>query len=200
MPHDLERNPATLPPRELPVQRARFNDEARETLIKEGYCIYTITGKPQETLDADRPLWLKPHPDYDVFEALESHSSEVAINPNCLFLEGSNNKTFKQQREMVKTFSNELLKKIPEVQAIIGEAADYVKLVYAHLDETDKYLFGKDDHYYYTRTLAKDNEPTPAIVGSLISADKGLSVLYCDPNESRHDLWVAPLVVPAQIR
>lgn len=166
-------------------------------LQKKNISSILITGQSIKTLkDAGRPFWSTWHKDYPNFEASQSRLSEVAINPNQLYLPKSNSKTLDQQLEMVIRLSQDISRKVPGVEAVIGEAPDYVELAFTYLDTTGKRLFGKDYNYNYARTV------TP--VGSRVArvgrfnADRGLGVRSLHPDGSLSDLWAAPLVVPSR--
>lgn len=196
---DAEKNRvihAPLPPKEVPVQIARFSPEVHETLINNGYFIYPLTGKSiEEQQIKDGRLWFKSHENLDSIIALQSDLTEVAINPKQLFLPNSGLKTLEEQIEMVRLFSELLSQDIQGVKAIIGGAADYVELVLSHRDNTGKHLFAKP--YHFTRTLTPVDESNSAIVGyNVLSC--GLKISYCDPNIQSPGFRVTPLVVPAQ--
>jgi len=174
----------------------RFSDEARESLAKERYIIYSLRGQSIQTLRvAGSPFWSAWHHDYPDFEALQSRMSEVAINPSQLFLPKSNSKTLAQQLEMVAHFSQDLSRKVPGVEAVIGEAPDYVELAFTHLGATGKRLFGKDYNYDYARTVTRVGSSV-ALVGGFGAGD-GLDVDRWPPDSGGSYLWAAPLVVPS---
>lgn len=159
--------------------------------------IYGLTGQSIKTLrDAGRKFWSTWHNSLPDFEALGSMHSEVAINPNKLFLPKSNNKTLAQQEEMVGKFSEELGKKVRGVAAIIGQAPDYVELAFAHLDVKKEYLFGAKDNYNYARTKTPTGSSGVADVGDF-SADVGLDVRDWVAGSGGDGVHAAPLVVPA---
>ncbi len=183
---------------EAPVEIKRFSAEQREALEKQGFVIYGLTGQSIKTLrDAGRKFWSTWHqdPQFADFEALGSMHSEVAINPNKLFLPNSNNKTLKQQEDMVEKFSQKLGKKVQGVKAVIGQASDYEELAFAHLDATKDYLFGAKDNYDYARTKTSTSGSHVADVGDF-RADSGLYVgrWYADVGDDL--VHAAPLVVP----
>lgn len=186
-----------LPPPEAPVEVKKFSIEQREALKKEGYLIYVLTGQSIKTLrDSGRRFWSTWNKQFPDLEALGSMQSEVAIDPDRLFLPGSNNKTLKQQEDMVEEFSQELGKKVPGVKAIIGQVPDYVELAFRHLDATKNYLFGTKYNYDYTRTKTPTGGSHVAEVGSF-SADYGLDVDYWYADLGSRYVRAAPLVVPA---
>src|SRR3989304_1069035 len=96
--------PQQTPKETAPVEVKRFSDEARESLTKEGYVIYALSGQLIRSLrESDRKFWSTWHRDsqYEVFETKSSMASEVAIKPDALFIPKSNNKTLRQQEGMV---------------------------------------------------------------------------------------------------
>ena len=172
-----------------------FTQEQREALEKQGYVIYTLTGQSIKSLrEAGRRFWSTWHRGEPI-EELTSIRSEVAINPNKLFLPKSNNKTLSQQEKMVAQHSARLAKKIKGVEAILGEAPDYIELVFAHLDVTGQGLFGKDYDHNYARTKTPTVDSFVAGVGNFRAGD-GLCVGYWDRDYDSSCLLASPLVVP----
>lgn len=171
----------------------RFSNEQREALRKEGYVVYELTGQSIASLRKQgRLFWSTWHKDYPDFEALISGHSEIAINPESLFLPGSNYQTLAEQLEAVQKFSDGL--NIQRAKAILGQVPDYTELAFAHLDKTGQRLFGKEYGYNYTRTQTRVGSGV-AGVGSFGVGD-GLHVSYWDPGDRHDRLRAAPLVVP----
>lgn len=182
---------------EAPVEIKRFSQEQREALEKQGFVIYGLTGQSIKTLrDAGRKFRSAWHNAFPDFEALGSMHSEVAINPNKPFLPNSSNKTLARQEDMVGKFSEELGKKVKGVKAIIGQAPDYAELAFAHLDSTEKYLFGAEDSYDYARTKTPSSSFRVAGVGGGFHAYGGLDVDGWDRDDGVDGVHAAPLVVP----
>lgn len=182
----------------VPTEARRFSDGAREALSREGYVIYALSGQSIRTLrESDRKFWSIWHggSQYEAFETKGSMVSEVAIKPDALFIRGSNNKTLKQQKDLIAKFSTGLGKEIKGVEAIMGEAPDYVELAFAHLDATDDRLFGEKYDYKYARTKTPTVVSDVASVGSFVAVN-GLRVdrWYCD--DGRSFIFASPLVVP----
>jgi len=174
-----------------------FSPETKEALEKEGYLIYSLTGKSIKDLKKEgMKFWSTWHEKYPDFETKPSIYSEVAFNPKHLFLPNSNNKTLAQQEKFVECFSQKLGQKIKGVKAIIGEAPDYVELTFNHLKRTSERLFGKNYNYDYSRAKTPTVGSNVAVVG-YFSAALGLDVDYWFHGESHGDVWIAPLVVPA---
>ncbi len=183
--------------KEVPVEARKFSPEAKEALEKAGYVVYELTGQSIRSLrEAGRRLWSTWHQDRPEFEALNSISSEIAINPRQLFLPDSNRKTLKEQKIMVAQFSKKLAKQISGVQAIIGEAPDYVESYFAHLDATGQHLFGEEYGYGYARTKTPTGGSLVAGVGFAYPGS-GLDVNSFYRDYGRDYVFAAPLVVPA---
>ena len=184
------------------VEVVKFSDGARTALEKRKYVIHTLTGQSMKSLrDSGRKFWTNWHRQYPDFEALTSMHSEVAINPDKLFIDNSDNKTLEQQEKMIRKFSESLAKgrnRIPGVEAVMGGAPDYVELAFRHLDVTGDYLFGEKYGYNYTRTKTY-LEAYVAHVGSFFPAG-GLHVFGWGPDDGDDDVFAAPLVVPAGSR
>jgi len=84
--------------------------------------------------------------------------------------------------------------KIPGVTAILGSAADYAELVFAHLI-TGQQLFGKDFNYRYTITSTSIIESKNIAVGSFDDVH-GLTISCLPRNSGDNRAWAAPLIVP----
>lgn len=181
-----------------PVEVRRFSDEVRETLTKEGYAIYALSGQSIRALrELGRKFWSTWHTDsqYEAFETKGSMASEVAVKPDALFIPRSNNKTLKEQEDLIAKFSGDLGKKIKGVEAIMGEAPDYVELVFAHLDATGDRLFGEKYDYNYARTKTPTVDPYVAFVGCF-DAVYGLRVGHWHRGYGNGRVFASPLVVP----
>lgn len=185
------------PAKELkPVEIKRFTNEAREALEKEGYVIYGLKGESiKSQRDAQRPFWSTWHHRYPDFEALPSMCSEVAINPQELFLRRSKNKNLRQQEALVEKFSQDLAIQVSGVAAVIGQAADYIDLTFQHLDATQDCLFGKKYGYNYARTKTPTSRSAVAIVGDF-GADYGLDIYSWPTGNGNAHVYAAPLVIP----
>lgn len=177
---------------ELP-EIQRFSDEQKEALKKEGYVVYELTGQSITSLrEQGKPFWSDWHKDYPDFEALASRRSEVAINPQKLFLRDSNNKTLAEQLALVAKFSTDISVKVPGVEAVLGEMPDYAQL--AFLSPEKQRLFGEKNGYNYTRTQTRLGSSV-AYVGSF-SSDNGLRVSGWNADGRGGGVFAAPLVVP----
>lgn len=179
-----------------PIEVRRFSQEAKEALRNQGYAVYELTGQSIASVrDSGRKFWSTWHRDYPDFEALTSMHSEVAINPAKLFLPKSNNKTLGQQEELIARFSKDLGTIAQGVEAIMGEAPDYVDLAFARLNDTGEYLFGEKDGYNYARTKTPTVDSNVASVGDFHPAN-GLSVGRWFRGSGHGRVFAVPLVVP----
>jgi hypothetical protein len=192
------------------IEIERFSMEQKGALQKEGYFIYDLTGQSIKTLrDSGHRFWSMWHNSLPDFEAISSMRSEVAINPNSLFLPESNNKNLDQQREMVKKYSAELGKKIQGVRTIIGDAPDYAELVFKHLEITKNNLFRKkfaSCDYLRARTKTFTDDSLAAIVSCFPTGTNPLGLFGLGPfglgigdwyaDSGLENIYVIPLVVP----
>lgn len=179
-----------------PIEVKRFSQEAREALRNQGYAVYELTGQSIASIrDSGRKLWSTWHRDYPVFETLTSMHSEVAINPGRLFIPKSNNKTLVQQEELIARSSQDFGNRVQGVEAVMGEAPDYVDLAFTHLNATGNYLFGEKDGYNFARTKTPTVGSFIACVGDFDPAD-GLIVNDWHADRGNDDVFAAPLVVP----
>lgn len=187
----------SLPTAEALPELQRFTPEARRALERRGYRIDALTGQSIKTLrDAGKPSWLSwRHEDDPKLEVMPSRTSDVAIDPEHLFLPDSNRKTLREQEAMVEKFSKDL--KIDGVEAVIGEMPDYVELTFNYLDVTGERLFGEDCNYDSARTKTPTDKFSVAHVGRF-DAGRGLYVDRWRHEERGDGLWAAPLIVPAK--
>jgi len=197
MNHEFESHRKSAPQEIVPVEIKRFSDEAREALTKDGYVIYVLNGQSiRAHREAGKKFWSTWHEDrrYADFETQSSISSEVAINPDALFIPKSNRKKISEQQNMIVKFSTDFGKKVKGVGAVMGNAADYVGLAFAHLDATGERLFGEKYGYNWTRTKT----PVEGLVVRVgrFDAGYGLHVRRCSPDSGVSYIFAAPLVVP----
>ena len=192
---------AILQKETAPVEARRFSDEAREALIKDGYVIINLTGKSIRRSHRERgfKFWSNWHKYIKVgsFETKGSMTSEVAIKPDAPFIPGSNNKTLKEQKDMIAEFSRDLGKKIKGVKAIMGEAPDYVELAFTHLDAIGGRLHGEEYGYNFARTKTPAVGFHVAVVGYFNNI-LGIGVTTWHRNEGQSRIYAAPIVVPAK--
>ncbi len=193
----VEAKDGLLPSSEIRASSKSFTPETRQKLEEMGYHIYELRGQSIKDLqDAGKPFYSSWMEDYSHFDTQSSMVSEVAVNPDELFLAGSHGQTFAEQKRMVAEFSQELQEQgIGGVKAIIGEVADYVALAFAHLDATGAPLFGENDNYDYASTKTPMYEGSSCVAGvGCFDADRGLAI---DRFLMRDVLaWATPLIVP----
>lgn len=179
-----------------PIELRRFSQKAKEALRREGYAVYGLTGQSIASVrDSRRKFWSTWHKDYPEFEALTSMHAEVAINLGKLLLPKSNNKTLGQQEDLIARFSEDLGTRVQGVEAIMGEAPDYVDLAFAHLNDTGDYLFGERDGYNYARTKTPTVGSSVALIGCFTPV-RGLGVNSWRAGHGNGYVFAAPLVVP----
>lgn len=193
--HRLNGSDIPLPGKEG-ASISRFSAEQRKGLERKGYLVYSLTGQTIATLrDAGHPFWSTWHQG-EAIEQVRSMLTEVAVNPESLFLQDSNRKTLDEQQAMVEKFGRKLSGEVKGVTAIFGTAPDYAELAFSHLSATGKRLFGKDYDYDYTRTTTSTGESGVAVVGRFV-AGFGLGVGGWGRGDRDGGIWAAPLVVPA---
>lgn len=176
----------------------RFSPEAREKLQKRGYVIYALQGESSKTLgEMGYTLFSEKWYTDNHLEERVSRSTEVAVNPENLFLPVKNCVTLEQDEKIVNKFSKKLGKQIPGVQAIIGESADYVELAFRSLAETGERLFGEKYEYKYTRTKTRTKTPNPGSEVAYVGQTSSMLFVGTWGVFNRFNgLGVAPLVVP----
>lgn len=179
----------------------QFSDQSKEALIKLGYRIYPFTGQSIKSLrEAGKPFWVTWHQDYHDLENFPARLSEVAINPDPkkFFLSESNNRTLEQQIKLMEEFSKKLTTRIPGVKAVLGEAPDYIELVFAHLDKSGVRLFGEKYDHNYTRTVTRVGSFSVDVGRFRVDDDLRVDNWFFD--RGYNSLWAAPLVVPIDNR
>ena len=128
--------------------------------------------------------------------------SEVAINPQELFLRQSDGRRFEKQMSLVEKFSRKFTRQAPGTVAIIGRAPDYVELAFQHLDATGQHIFGKDYGYKFAITNSiTDNKSVPqfAIVGGFSDAPENtLNIQTWFKETGAPNLQAVPLIVPLE--
>ena len=184
-----------IPLKEKAGDVVRFSAEQRKGLERKGYFVYSLTGQTIATLrDAGHPFWSTWHQG-EAIEQVRSMLAEIAVNPRNLFLPDSNRKTLDEQLAMVEKFGRKIAGEVKGVTAILGSAADYTELAFAHLNQKEQRLFGKDFDYDYTRTTTPTGASGVAVVGRFFYDDVGLLVHFLPRGACHSYVWAAPLVV-----
>lgn len=182
LPKDLEDTPGLK----------AFTDEQRDRLEHLGYIGYQL--KVQAIRDLVKTgRKIKASSDY--YPGLvDFHSREiqVAVNPNCLFLSGSEDKDSREHERMVGLCSKTISEMVPGTKAIIGNVPDYVELVANLIDSGIK--FGIAEGRLYTRTKTPSNRFGAPVVGLWSSPEIIVKRLTRDRSPL---VGVAPLIVPA---
>jgi hypothetical protein len=182
----------------------RFHPEAREGLLQRGYTIYSLTGASIDShRKAGRSFMSTWHQSHPALEALPSMKNrEVAINVVNPYLPESNEKTLSEQLALINKHSAALMHEVPGTAAIMGEAADYIEIVFLHFDATaaqdsPQFLFGKDKGWYrhYARSKTKVDNADVAGVGRFHPA-RGLSVYHWPADGRIPTVFAVPLIVP----
>lgn len=180
----------------IPVEIKKFSQESLDALKEHGFAVYVLKRQSIKSKRAQgRKFWNLWHENHPDFESLSSMYSEVAINPRKLLLTDSNNKSQRQQEELIAKFSGRLGNEIQGVEAIMGEAADYVDLAFTHLEKKHTYLFGEKYNYVFTRTQTPTIDGSVANVGCFHKTN-GLRVTSTNPNYGDPYIFAVPLIVP----
>jgi len=175
----------------------KFTDRQKEQLKNKGYLIYPLYGQTLASLRIDEHTFSSKWHEGKAIERLAALKTEVAIDPNNLFLKDSDRRNLWDQKAMVSKFAGEIGRVIRGVTAILGGAPDYAELAFAHLAATGVRLFGDEYHRNVTRTTTPVDSEAVVCVGPF-DAKKGLRIESWEPVEREADyLWAAPLVVPA---
>lgn len=184
----------------------KFTTEARNFLDETGRRIYTLRKQSINSLiESGMKFWSsgpdEEHPDLEQFATLTSMNSQVAINPNRLFLENSNEWAYGKEEEMIANLSKDLVKENSGIKAVIGEVPDYAALAFAHFDETQEELFGKKHDYglTITKTPFETRSDTRRVLVGDYDQKNGLFVGVWGRGRggNRGRILVAPLLVPA---
>lgn len=192
---------------ERSTEARKFSLEARASLAKLGFVIYSLRGKSLETLHTEtaEPVlddtqlqqwvggqWVKrPAPGDFWYES--SPATEVAIRPDHAVLPGSDDKSYKQHQGSAAAFSADISSKVSGASAIIGTASYYVELALIHRKSTGNHLF-KTDVRLVTSSVYKGDGEYMVQVGR---DEKGLRTWeYWLGTQGAYDVWLMPLVVP----
>lgn len=174
----------------------RFSPETKKALETRGFVVYELNGASLNDLrQQGNKFWSDWHQGMG-FDSENSEGLEVAINPDCLFLEGSNGKTLDEQKKLVSKYSESLGEEVNGVKAVIGEANQYAELAFAHFKKTGIKIFGEKYGYNYARTVTVTG--ASGLVGVGRFGDLGLGVNYWYRAHRDDRLWVSPLVVPGE--
>ena len=166
----------------------RFSSEQTEELKKRGFIIFELTGQSITSIKASRNFFSSYWHNGKDIEHVTSKNSEVAINPERLYLPYSGNLTLPDQLLLTDRYSKNVSQEIPGVVAVIGSMADYLELECLYRDNT---LYAARDDRISTTTLTEAGRNV--FVGE--SFDGGLVASYRF-GLAYTDIKVVPLIVP----
>lgn len=179
----------------------RFSQESREALKGMGYVIYSLTGQSIVSMqEAGRKFMDYDYRDFSSYENLRSMCTEVAINPDEPIIPFSDHRNDVQQAVLIAKFAHRLKRKVNGVDAVRGEASDYIELEFTHLDATGEHLFEEKFKFPSIRSSTEVDQNT--IRWRFIDitvprdVDRGLLVKPFSAH-GNHNIYTAPLVVPA---
>lgn len=199
---------------EVQNEITKFSPEARIAVEEARWPIFTLTGKSIRNL---RQSGILTEPDewlnQEYLETFPSRKSEVTVET--LYLQNTFNKSMLEQQRVVERYSKELSTRIPDVEAVIGEASDYVEFDSLWIKRYGTHLFQYDvtlnpklpiprflkrwklfkDHIA-TRTVTPLNSPRGSFV-ALVTYFNGHIIIDGWPKEQGlHVCGVIPLIVP----
>ncbi len=187
----------SLPTVEGETPPTKSFDEATTRILKSlGYHLFDLTGSSINDLrnSGIRTPYFKPN--YK-FASIPSRRSQVAINFDKFLLEGSNDKSFGQQLEMLAEFNMHLKSRARGAEAVMGSASDIGEIIiscgsqislpkgaFIRTDTTKRYI---GDHFSGVENVTIGRP----VVG------QGLIILGKDIHRGVLNLWMAPVIVPA---
>lgn len=150
--------------------------------------------------------------DWSSFENLSSRLSQVAIAVSELFIPHTDRKTLAQHLDIVSNYSQNLSLRVKDIQAVIGEAPDYLELISNHFDSTKSHLFMRPAGTYtpwkypsvYTITPIWPYESHELLASITTNVYKtGACRLTIDEKHAlvqSVNTAIAPLIVPAETK
>lgn len=178
-------------------ERITFSDDDRRALKREGKIVLPLS--PLSVRDIRELalrfgiMWTVGDPE---FEAARAISSEVAIDPNQLYLHDSNNSPMEEQLEMIAEYSDDLSSRIPDVEAVLGgSSADQIALMINYHLATGSQLHGREYGHGYTRTATEAGEGQHMAIGSF-DTGHGLRMWKVADSEANPKIWASPLIIP----
>lgn len=213
--HNKEHGDIPLLKTEAQGEIKRFSQEAIIGLHAEGYHIYTLTGKSIKDFRASKETffsaWQTPEHHHEE-ENLASRRTDVAVDPEYLFLPETLNKSPYEQERLIDVFSQKLGKRIRGTKAILGSLPDYAELIFLHLKKTGRTLvpfdlvFPLQEHYLHCDPCIRTETELVGFGMALVGVSDGRLAIYYDwelPSLGRHhpsyvyySVCAAPLVVP----
>lgn len=179
-----------------PIKSKDFPEKVFDALRRSGKIIVPLNGLSITKLQKEgRLLQTSWHNLYPKFEALEARIGEVAIDPEHLFLFGSDRKTQDERLAIIAEYSQKIARKYPGAKAIMGSYPDYVDLAYTEANNT-LFMFGEADGWGYAATTTSH----PTDFSRVIAVGGFIERLCVDgwgKDQRVPNLKVYPLIVPA---
>ena len=176
----------------MPSEAKRFSTESREALEKEGFVLVELTSRSIKDIhdmatQELRVSWTDWEKGYLGIENLPpSRKSEVAVRPGNIFLPDSGGKKPLVMLKLANEYDQELSQRIMGIQAITGEAADYVDLTFVSFEKTGNHLFTEE---FTSKWLNVERRDT---LGTLTSteANLGFITVSCHKAHLTDGSWV----------
>lgn len=186
---------------EKPQEFRPFTDQEKESLVKDGAVILSLTGETIEGQQTAGRLFRYITDGGDRLLKLPSLKADVAIypEPKRFFISNSGNKNLPTQEKLAEKDGEELRKRtgLEDLDVIIpDQASTFTELIFKYLDETGVWLFGPDYGYLYGRTKNPVNESGSLAAGVGDSGpDGGVHIAYWDRDLDYGLVLVVRLVV-----
>lgn len=202
--------------REIADDITKFSPEALRAIEEARLPIFTLTGKSIRYLRQSGIPIVPQWPNQDHLETLPSRRSQVAVEN--LYPTNTFNKPMTEQQILVKRYDKRLSERIPDVEAVIGEAPDYVELNSLWIEKYGTPLFEFDvtlnnltilpkflrrlkffkDHVV-TRTATPLKSPRGSFV-AVVTYNNGMHHVEGWPREQDlHICGVTPLIFPKKL-
>ncbi len=176
-------------------EQMSFSPEATEKLIELGFEIYRLESLTIEALRAQGAKFLSTwHQGHDI-ETHRSRPTQVAVHPEDLYVQGSNNTASAYQYSHIERYKLWLrqLTGREDIDAIKGDLPDYIELVH----KSGRPLYR--DGYVRTQTLVLKERGVyerPEMGAVFKTFATGFHIKKVPFNLDSGQVWAAPLVVP----
>lgn len=202
--------------REIPDDITKFSPEAQRAIEKAHLSIFILTGKSINDLrEAGVPI-VPQWPNQEHLETLPSRRSQVTVEN--LYPEYTFNKPMTEQQMLIERYSKRLSERIPDVEAVIGDAPDYVELNTLWIEKYGTPLFEFDVtlnnltilpkfirrlHLFKDHVVTRTATPLKSPRGSFVAAVtyyNGMHHVEGWPREQDlHICGVTPLIFPKKL-
>lgn len=182
----------------MTAEYPRYSPLQREQLKQDGAFIITSHGETINDLKKKKKrFWTRQQEDSSTLITFPSLHSEIAIFPNALYLPNSNNKTIKEQEDMVEQFEQQMRQKqgFEDVRAVLGNTPTHAVVAFSYHAETGKRLHGREYNYAYARTV-NPIRVTPHIADVGFFSDQNELGINCFPEDKDYFVYAAPLLLP----